>query len=235
MEKTEIPYLVLCALVLGYCIALVYSISFSTSFTFLSMFKYALIALAILSINLVAKKLAALKLGCAIRAEPSTWRRFGFPESSYFRWPFPSWIIWPLVFTGLSLGRFFWLSNMNFEVEPLPARAARKFSELTEFDIGLIAAAGIAANLFAAVIAAAFHNLSFTYLNLWFAFFNILPFPAYDGGKILFADKLFFVFMFTFTLIMLILLHVAGIITTIISAFLLAIIAAFVFYGLREK
>ena len=234
MAKSEIPYIILCSLVLGYVISLV----IVKPTTFLSMLMFSLIALAIISINVIAKKLAAQKLGCYAEIQPLTWRRYWFYESAYLRFGFPSWLIWPIMFTWFSFGKLFWLANNTFEAQATPSRVARRFADLTEFDVGLIAAAGITANLFAAIVAILFHNpaaTTFAYLNLWYAFFNVLPFPGYDGGKILFGEKLFYVFMFSFTCLILIFLHFTPVFTTIISSFLLALMAVLLFYGLREK
>jgi hypothetical protein len=67
----------------------------------------------------------------------------------------------------------------------------------------------------------------------------MLPFPAYDGGKIFFSvssGRIFWVFMFSLTLAILILLHVAiNTLTTVITALLVAVIAAVLVYSLRER
>jgi Zn-dependent protease len=239
MAKSEIPYIILCSIVLGYVISFVINNSNKTPFTYASFLFYSLIALVIISINVGAKKLAAMKLGCYAEFQPLTWRRYWFYESAYLRFGVPSWLIWPLIFTWLSLGKLFWLANNTFEAQATPSRVSRRFADLTEFDIGLIAAAGITANLVAAVVAICFNTpaaISFAYLNLWYAFFNMLPFPGYDGGKLFFGEKLFYVFMFSLTAIMLILLHVkVNVITTIISSFIVALMMVFIFWGLREK
>jgi len=53
--------------------------------------------------------------------------------------------------------------------------------EITEFQIGLIAAAGITLNLIFGVIGYLAGWPLFTKLSIWYAFFNILPLSNLDG------------------------------------------------------
>gem|GEM_PF-369597 len=235
MKRNELGYTLLCAAVIGYVIAIVYWKTENINLTWSSMLKYFGIALSILAINIFAKKLAALRLGCYAEIKPLTWRRYWVTESAYLRREFPAWLVWPFLLLLLSFGKTWWLANTSFETIPLPSRAARKYTHLTELDVGVIAAAGIAANLAAGFVAAILGSSSYAFLNLWFAFFMVLPFPGYDGGKIFFGEPLLYTFMFVFTLLMLILLHITSVLTTVISALLLAIISIFVFYGLCER
>jgi Zn-dependent protease len=227
----EVIFILLASAVLGYVIA------FPPSYN--TWLQFSGIALLILSLNILSKKLVAYKFGCELEVLPWTIERYGLDRAQYFRWPLPAWLIWPIVVVWLSLGRIWWLVVSTFEVYATRRRVGRKFAEVTEWDIGLIAAAGIAANLLAVVIASALGYQQFAFISLWFVFFNMLPFPAYDGGKIFFSvssGRIFWVFMFSLTLAILILLHVAiNTLTTVITALLVAVIAAVLVYSLRER
>jgi Zn-dependent protease len=185
------------------------------------------LALLVLAINIVVKKLAAFKLGCEVEVKPLTLYRYGFRKSDYFKYGLPAWLIWPVVVVWGSLGRVWWLAVSGFEVFATRSRIGRKFAELTEWDIAVIAAAGITANLIAALVAFIIGHEQFMLISLWFIFFNMLPFPAYDGGKIFFGRWVFWLFMFASSLIVLILLHIAKttLITTLASIVILVIIA----------
>ena len=90
-----------------------------------------------------------------------------------------------------------------------------------------------------AVVAASLGYQTFAFINLWFVFFNMLPFPAYDGGRIFFGEMLFYVFLATLSLMVIILLHIPVIetnaLTVVLSSVIVGIIAIFVFYSIFEK
>lgn len=229
MGLKELGYLILFALVIGFVLA------FPLSNEYSGWLKYGVIAFVILGINLLIKKAAASKLDCNIEYTPWVWQRYWLYERSYFKFPIPMWLIWPIALVWLTVGKIKWLAVSSFDVTARTSRTARRYAEVTEWDIAVIAAAGLAINIFIAIVAEFLGYHEFALLNMWFVFFNVLPLPAYDGGKILFGEKLFFIFIFTFIIIMLILMHIATLLTTIISAIMLAIIAVFIFYGLRER
>ena len=72
---------------------------------------------------------------------------------------------------------------------------------MTERHIGLIAAAGIAMNLIAAIIGYIINQPEFAKLNIYFAFFNMLPLSDLDGNKILFGNKVLWSFLAIITII----------------------------------
>jgi Zn-dependent protease len=225
----ESLFILLASAVLGYVV--VFPVS-----SYEIWLRFSAIAFIILFINILAKKIIAHKLGCDIEIKPWNLERYGFDRASYLKWPIPAWLLWPVIVVWLSLGRVWWLVVTTFETYATTKRAGRKFAEVTEWDIALIAVAGIIVNLAAVIVASAFGYQQFAFIGLWFVFFNMLPFPAYDGGRIFFGGRLLWVFMFTFTLAILILLHIAAnLLTIVIASLLTAIIAAFFFYSLRKR
>ena len=96
----------------------------------------------------------------------------------------------------LSVGYVKWLAALVFDVTPKPYRAAKRhglyrFSEMTESHIGLIAASGILANLFFAVVGYLIGTpepMNFVSLSVFYALFNMLPISDLDGNKIFFGS-----------------------------------------------
>lgn len=226
----EVAHILLASAVIGYVVAF-------ANITWNSWFVYSGFAFLMLLANALAKKISAYKMGCDVQIVPWTIKRFWFYESAYFKgFSLPAWLLWPIIVAWLSLGRVWWLVVSTFEVSATRSRIGRKFAELTEWDISLIATAGICVNLALALISAYLGFQEFMFMNLWFVFFNILPFPAYDGGRILFGDMFFYMFMLVFSLTIIILLHITLSMSMIlISAVLVAIIAALIFYGFAAK
>lgn len=228
----EFLYIIIASAVLGYVIAF-------SQMSWASWLRYSIFGFIVLIINVIAKKFAAYKLGCEAEIVPWQTQRYWFYESAHLKYPFPMWLVWPIFVAWISLGTVWWLVVTTFEVYATRSRVGRKFAELTEWDVALISAAGIVSNLILAVIAASLGHQRFAFINLWFVFFNLLPFPAYDGGKIFFGEMLFYVFLATVSTIVLILLHIPAVavspLTVTLSSLLVGVIAIFVFYAIFEK
>ena len=82
---------------------------------------------------------------------------------------------------------------MEFEIHPSTARASKRhgiyrFTEMTDWHMGLIAAAGLVANLFAAMIGYIIGAPEFTKLSIYYACFCLIPFGNLDGTKIFFGS-----------------------------------------------
>ena len=226
----EVTHILLASAVIGYVVSF-------ANITWNSWILFSGFGFLMLLANALAKKLVAYKMGCDIQIVPWTIKRYWFFESAYFHgWSLPAWLLWPIIVAWLSLGRVWWLVVSTFEVSATRSRIGRKFAELTEWDIALIAVSGICVNLALALISAYLGFQEFMFMNLWFVFFNILPFPAYDGGRILFGEMFFYLFFLVFSLAIIILLHITLSISMIlISAVILAIIVALILFGLIAK
>ena len=176
-----------------------------------------LLAFLVLIINFVSKKVSSFYLDSKIEIKLWKIKRMGFmhflslnPFSSThpsrkFKNPFPAGVLFPLLSSFFTLGTFTWLGALVFETKPRVYRAAKKhhlynFSEMTEGHIGLIAASGILANLLFALIGYLTGFSDFAALNVYYAFFNLLPISDLDGNKIFFGNWVLWVFLFTITL-----------------------------------
>ncbi len=186
------------------------TIILSVSLSFLKSIDYFLLILLpvffVILINILAKKVSSYYLDSEIETNVWSFKHYGFHPKNHFKKAFPAGVFLPLIFSVLTLGNIVWLASFVFEVKPKVYRAARrhglyKFSEMTENHIGLIAAAGIFANLFFAIIGYFIGFENFAMLNLGYAFFNILPLSDLDGNKIFFGNLALWSLLATITLI----------------------------------
>lgn len=179
------------AIVLGITLVLAISLSFLRS---LDRLLYLVpVFLIIILVNVLAKKMVSEYLDSEIELGVWKMKRYGFKPERRLKKDLPAGILFPLIFSVLTLGNLVWLASIVFDVKPKVHRAARrhglyKFSEMTEDHIGLIAAAGIFANVIFAIIGYLIGFEIFAKFNIYYAFFNILPFSDLDGNKIFFGN-----------------------------------------------
>ena len=164
-----------------------------------------ILAFLVLIINFVSKKVSSFYLDSKIEIKLWEVKRYGFKPTRHFKRAFPAGVLFPLLSSFFTLGTFTWLGALVFETKPRVYRAAKKhhlynFSEMTEGHIGLIAASGILANLLFALIGYLTGFSSFAALNVYYAFFNLLPISDLDGNKIFFGSIVLWIFLFTITL-----------------------------------
>ena len=170
-------------------------------------FLYIFLAVfGILIINILAKKIAGFYLDSGVEIGLWEIKRYGFRADSYFKRPFPAGIIFPIVISLVSLGNLIWMASLVFDVKPKVYRAAKRhglysYSEMTEYHIGIIAAAGIVATLFFSFIGYILGYSEFAKLSIYFAFFNMLPLSDLDGNKIFFGSMALWAFLATIVLI----------------------------------
>ena len=197
LGKKEIGILLLITLVLALTI----------SFLKMDIFPRVLLAVfLVLVLNIAAKKIAAFYLESEVEIKPWQIERYGFKRHEYFKRPFQMGIFLPIIVSLVSLGNLFWMASMVFDVKPKIYRAAKRhglysFSEMTEAHIGLIAAAGVLVNLAASVIAYFLGFPTFARMNVYFAFFSMLPFSDLDGNKIFFGNMVLWSFLAALVLI----------------------------------
>jgi len=177
---------------------------------------YALISvLAILGLNIFAKKIAAYYYESEIEIKLWEIKRYGLigalsgghmHPSKEFKRAFPVGAFFPILFAFFTFGVVKWMACLVFDVKAKIHRTAKRhglwsFSEMTEYHIGLIAAAGIMINLIAAIAGYLINQPEFAKLNIYFAFFNMLPISDLDGNKILFGSKVAWSFLAIITAI----------------------------------
>jgi hypothetical protein len=198
LEKKEIISIAVITLVLAFTISLIKS---------LELFLYVLLSVfLILIINIIAKKVMSFYLDSEIEIKLWEIKRYGFKAHRYFKKPFPAGAFFPVIVTAFSFGYLTWMASLVFDVKAKVYRAAKRhglysFSEMTEYHIALIAAAGILANLGFAVIGYFIGFSSFAKLNIYYAFFNMLPISSLDGNKIFFGSLILWSFLASITLI----------------------------------
>ena len=198
LNKKEITAILVVTLILGFVISLTESIQILL-YSFLAIF-------IIIVINVATKKIASYYLDSEIQMKIWEVKRYGFKDSRHFKKPLPAGAIFPIIVSVVSLGYITWLAPLEFEVKAKVSRAAKRhglytFSEMTEFHIGLIAAAGILANLVLAVIGYFIGFPTFARLNIYFALFNMIPLSNLDGNKIFFGSLVIWSFLAAIVLI----------------------------------
>ncbi|MFH1311204.1 MAG: hypothetical protein ABIH65_02255 [Nanoarchaeota archaeon] len=170
-------------------------------------FLYTLLAIfCVIIVNILAKKIASFYLDSEIEMKLWKIERYGFRPSQYFKKAVPAGIILPIIVSLVSFGYVSWLASLIFDVKPKIYRTAKRhglysYSEMTESHIGLIAVAGVVANLIFAVIGYLLGYMEFSRLNIYFAFFNMLPLSDLDGNKIFFGNLILWSFLAALVLI----------------------------------
>ncbi|MEK6875757.1 MAG: hypothetical protein AABX30_03665 [Nanoarchaeota archaeon] len=201
LNRKEIAIIIAASLVLALVISLMAS---------WKVFFYTLLSIFLISlINIFAKKIAAFYFESEVEVKLWEIERYGYKAGWKFKKPIPAGIIFPLIVTALSFGNFTWMAPLVFDVKAKIYRVVKKhglysFSEMSEFHIGLIAAAGILANLFFAVLAYLIGTpieMNFITLSIAFTFFNMLPISDLDGNKIFFGNLTLWSFLATLVLI----------------------------------
>ncbi|MBW6442629.1 hypothetical protein K0A97_02500 [Patescibacteria group bacterium] len=197
MFKSQEVYSILAVIILvSLTIGLFRSIN-DLFYTFIAVF-------FVFSLNILAKKITSFYLDSEIEVRTWTLKRYGFSPQSYFKKALPLGIILPIVVAIISYGKLLWMSCLTFDVKPKTYRAAKRhglysYSEMGEDHIGLIATSGVLVNLFFAVIGYLIGFTEFSKLNIYLAFFSILPLSDLDGNKILFGNKVLWIFLATLT------------------------------------
>ena len=201
LNKKEILIITVIALILAFTISLIES---------LKIFSYTLITVfLIILINILAKKVVSFYFDSEIEIGLWEIKRYGFKAHKYFKKPFPAGAFFPIITTAFSFGYIVWMASLVFEVKSKIYRAAKRhglysFSEMTEYHIGVIAAAGILANIGFAIIGYLINFPEFVRLNIYYAAFNMIPISDLDGNKIFFGSKVLWSFLASIVLIALI-------------------------------
>ncbi len=232
----EILIIVIASLFLGFILSL--NISFPViNFEFSDLAYMSLLSLLILGIFVGVQKIIADILDCQIKTKLLSFRRYWFQAPGEIKaelpFEFPLWFILPLVLMLITNGIFKWLAILNFDVEPKATRIRRKYSELTEADIGKIAVSGPVAILLVGLIARIAGFNEFAMLCSWFAFLSLIPIG--QGFKLFNSSRITWVFAFIFSLFIMLLMNVTMAFATIIIALLLAAIITIAYYSMYEK
>lgn len=224
-DKKEMGFLVLASLVLGYVL----------SFKNLDLFWKAWLTMAglafiMLFFHHLGQKLTALFYDCSTETQLWTFRQFGFSNASKFNFAFPGWLIFPILLIILTFGAVKWLVVTTFDAAPLRSRIQRKFADLTEWHLALIALGGLVTNAVIAIVSQIMGYNTFAMLNMYFILYNLLPISVLDGSKIFFGSPMLWAFCVVFSSILAALMFSTSLITTLIAAFIIGICTVVYFY-----
>jgi len=193
-------------------IIIIITLSINLSLDLIKEWKNVLYSLAAVSVvilaNIFTKKLMAYRLDSEIEMKVWEVGKFGFTKDKHAKKPFPLGAFLP-IFSKIILfpfKSFVWMASLVFDIKPRIYRGAKRFglytfSEITESHLGLIAASGIAINLVLAVIGYFAGFPLFARLNVYYAFFNMLPISELDGNKIFFGNLILWSFLASLVLI----------------------------------
>ncbi len=204
MEKESIKEIITIIIA---AIVLALAVSFPNSTILLTT---SIFFIVIIAVNVVVKKIIAYSLEANVTIKFWSWYQYGWRKDSHFKSPVP--MFWlPVVLSFITRGFFYWLSILEFDITPRTERVSKKhglyrFSEITDWHTASIACFGISANLILAILGYIFASFYpslelFARLNIYYAFWSIIPLSSMDGNKILFGSKLlWFIFAVITTL-----------------------------------
>ena len=190
-------------------IAITIILAFMISVTNLSeLFLYSLIfVFIIILLNIITKKIVSSFFNSEIEVKLWKFKRYGFEKKSIFKTVFQAGIFMPIIITGFSFARIpTWMASLVFEVKPKMHKTKKthdiyNFSEMTDSQIGIIAATGIIINLVAAVISYFIGFENFTKLSIYFMLYNLIPISELDGNKIFSGSIVLWSFLASIVLI----------------------------------
>lgn len=159
-------------------------------------------------LNVGVKKSVGYYFDTKIEVELWNVFQYGVKPQRHFKKSIPLGIILT-VFSKLFLFPFknlVWMASLVFEVKPKVYKSAKRhglyrFSEMTESHLGLIAAAGIIANLILAIIAYFANFTELAMISMFYAFFNMIPVSRLDGNKVFFGNLVLWSFLASLVLI----------------------------------
>lgn len=211
-----------------------FAIGFS-EFTISSFISGMIMSIILLFIYILIQKIIAYQLGIKINFKLWTFRRYWLRWQDKLSWDFPIWIVLPLSLIVLSDGLFIWTAVLVFTAATTSSKVKKRFEEIKEFDLALIASSSIFVVLVLALILKLLGFNQFASIACWFAVLNILPLGNLNGTKIFFGSKMLWIFLVVLAIIILILIDLAHVAATIFIALILAALAAIIFYYFYER
>ena len=192
LNLKEIPIVVITSIVLAFSLTLV-----RTSYFGLGYLITLGLVLLVLLVNIFAKKITAYYYESKIEIRLWEMQRYGFKPHKKLKKPFPVGILFPILSTIFlfPLRGIVWMASIVSDIEPEVYSAAKRhslytFSEIPEKHIGIIAASGVIANLVFAFLGYLIGATDFSRINIYYAFFNLIPISNLDGNKIFFGSLL---------------------------------------------
>jgi Zn-dependent protease len=200
ITKKEIIAIFVATLILGFAVNLLES---------LSTFLYASLAIFVVIIaNVISKKITSYYLDSEVEIKLWEFKRYGYKPKHKLSKNFPAGAFIPILskIFLFPINGFAWMASLVFDVKPKIYKAVKRhgpyaFSEITENQIGLIAAAGIFINLILGFLGYLIGFSEFATLSIWYALFNMIPISDLDGNKIFFGNTILWIFLAIITAI----------------------------------
>lgn len=169
-----------------------------------------LFSVIIIIASILSKKITANLLDSDVEHEIWQMQRYGFYPRSQFKNPIPAGIIFPIIFSIISLGMLKFSALLTYETRALKYRASKRFgyysfTEMTEWHNGLIGAVGIFFILILAIISYFLPIAELEYfakMSIYYAFWNLLPISKLDGAQIFFGSRILWTILATITAIL---------------------------------
>ncbi|MFH1823420.1 MAG: hypothetical protein ABH817_01750 [archaeon] len=231
-KPKEIIYLVVASLVLGFFLSLnlTWPILSFEPINFLAMSGLSLLMFVIFTFS---QKAVAYSLDCNTEIKPLQFYRYWLEDRFRLSWPFPIWLVLPIITFLISSGKFIWSAIINFDIEPRRARIRRKYGELTEFDISKIAAAGSLGVLLFGVIMRIAGFIPYANLCILLGLLSLIPIG--NGLKVFMGSRILWVFLFILTACVLLLINLQYWFAAILISSLVAVITVVVYYYFYER
>ena len=184
-------------------------IAFAISLLNWKIFLYSALAVfLVILVNITAKKITGFFYESKVEVSLWEFARYGFNRDAHWKKPFPAGGVFPLISKIIlfPFNSFVWMASLTFDVKSKVYRAAKRhgmysFSEMTESNIATIAAVGILVNLLFAIVGYLLGFGMFAKLNIFFAFWNMIPLSDLDGNKMFMGNIILWSFVAILTLI----------------------------------
>ena len=206
LDKKELAYIVVASLIVGFAVSIrnLENVLQGIFFVFV-----------IISANFAAKSVMARYFESEIEVKFWEMRQYGLMgalsggaihPSKYFKKPVPIGGIVPIITSVISLGYFAWMAALVFDIKAKVYRAAKRhglysFSEVSEEHMAYMAASGILINFALAILGYLLGFSEFAKLNIYYAFFNLIPISELDGNKIFFGEIVLWSFLASVSLV----------------------------------
>ncbi len=197
---------------------------------FLLMFAFSLV---MLFIYIAGQKIAAWYYNCDIKIKWLSFRQYWFRDTYKFKWPFPLWLVLPILLFLITAGNIKWLAILGLDVEPKTGRIRKRFSNIDDVDVAKIVVAGPTAALIFALILKVVGLSSLAIYPALLAFLTCIPIGP--GTKIFFGSRNLTVFFLVLTGVMLFLIPLTGWFPTLIVGLLVALFIVVAYYVIYEQ
>lgn len=160
------------------------------------------ISAVIILFSVFCKKAIAKKIDTKINLEIWGLQRFWISRRAALKKPAPMGLILPLLLAFLSGGFIKFLTLMQFTIEALPSKSAKKygrhrFSNISDWDNGLIAFYSMIGLVLLSLITSFFEYSILIQISRWsffYAAYGLVPFGNLDGLKLFFASRPLYIF-----------------------------------------